>query len=133
MFDRRQVDERLGLASPDRIVVDMPEVNFQPIRWSGFLDHALPSISFVKGFRFGLLARQVSDRCRPGAPARPAEVSAKRIVEGKPAARLTIELKPRHPGLRRAGPFVRGFERKRGLRRPLPCGRSSCLILVTAA
>ena len=86
-----------ALASPDRIVVDMPEVNFQ-------LD---PSVgragaprddSLVKDFRFGLLAagksRIVVDLARTACPA---DVSTKPIVEGAPAARLTIELKSCEP------------------------------------
>jgi N-acetylmuramoyl-L-alanine amidase len=86
-----------ALASPDRIVVDMPEVNFQldPSIGRGA---ALPNVSLVKGFRFGLLvpgkSRIVIDLARAACPA---EVSAKPIVEGEPAARLTIELKPCDP------------------------------------
>ena len=52
----------------------------------------------MKDFRFGLLApgksRIVIDLARAACPA---EVSAKPIVEGEPAARLTIELKPCDP------------------------------------
>ncbi len=99
VFDlSRQVDASASaLASPDRIVVDMPEVNFQ-LNPSVGRTGALTNISFVKGFRFGLLApgksRIVIDLARAACPAR---VSASRIVEGKPAARLTIELKPCDP------------------------------------
>ena len=85
------------MASPDRIVVDMPEVNFQVDPSVGRIG-ALPNISFVKGFRFGLLApgksRIVIDLARAACPA---EISARPIVEGKPAARLTIELKSCDP------------------------------------
>ena len=99
MFDlSRTVDASASaLASPDRIVVDMPEVNFQLDPSVGRVG-ALPNASLVKGFRFGLLApgksRIVIDLARPACPA---QVSAKPIVEGEPAARLTIELKPCDP------------------------------------
>ena len=95
VFDlSRPVDaSATALASPDRIVVDMPEVNFQVDPSVGRIG-ALPNVSFVKGFRFGLLApgksRIVIDLARAACPA---EISARPIVEGKPAARLTIELK----------------------------------------
>jgi N-acetylmuramoyl-L-alanine amidase len=83
-----------ALSAPDRIVIDMPEVNFQldPSvgRASGQRDDSL-----VKGFRFGLLAagksRIVIDLARTACPA---DVSSRPIVDGAPAARLTIELKP---------------------------------------
>jgi N-acetylmuramoyl-L-alanine amidase len=99
VFDlSRTVDASASaLASPDRIVVDMSEVNFQ-------LDSSVgrvgvpPNASLVRGFRFGLLApgksRIVVDLARPACPA---QVSAKPIVEGEPAARLTIELRPCDP------------------------------------
>ena len=86
-----------ALGSPDRIVVDMPEVNFQLDPSVGRIG-APPSGSLVKGFRFGLLApgksRIILDLARAACPA---EVSARPIVEGEPAARLTIELKPCEP------------------------------------
>jgi N-acetylmuramoyl-L-alanine amidase len=96
VFDlSRSVDARAAaLAAPDRVVVDTPEVNFQ-------LDPSVGKVgapsngSLVKGFRFGLLApgrsRIVVDLARTACPA---EVSSRPIVEGEPAARLTIELKP---------------------------------------
>ena len=94
----RSVDATASaLALPDRIVVDMPEVNFHLNSLVGRVG-ALPSGSLVKGFRFGLLAqgrsRIVIDLARTACPA---QVSAKSIVEGEPAARLTIELKPCDP------------------------------------
>jgi N-acetylmuramoyl-L-alanine amidase len=83
-----------ALASPDRIVVDMPQVNFQLDPSAGRVG-SLVNVSLVKAFRFGLLApgksRIVIDLARSACPA---EVSARPIVEGEPAARLTIELKP---------------------------------------
>ncbi len=83
-----------ALASPDRIVIDMPEVNFQLDPSVGRVS-AAPEGSPVKGFRFGRLAagksRIVVDLARAACPS---EISSKPIVEGKSAARLTIELKP---------------------------------------
>ena len=96
VFDlSRSVDASASaLASPDRIVVDMPEVNFQLDPSAGRVG-ASPNGSLVKGFRFGLLApgksRIVIDLARTACPS---EVAARPIVEGEPAARLTIELKP---------------------------------------
>jgi N-acetylmuramoyl-L-alanine amidase len=96
VFDlSRPVDaSAFALTSPDRIVVDLPEVNFQLDPSVGRLG-ALGAAPLVKSFRFGLLAagksRIVVDLAREACPA---EVSAKPIVEGAPAARLTIELKP---------------------------------------
>lgn len=94
----RSVDASASaLASPDRIVVDMPEVNFQLDPSAGRV-RAPSNVSFVKGFRFGLLApgksRIVIDLARTACPS---EVAARPIVEGEPAARLTIELKPCDP------------------------------------
>jgi N-acetylmuramoyl-L-alanine amidase len=95
VFDlSRPVDASASaLASPDRIVVDMPEVKFQ-FDFAGSGVDALPNVSIVKGFRFGLLApgksRIVIDLARAACPV---EVSARPIVEGEPAARLTIALK----------------------------------------
>jgi len=95
VFDLSQpvVAQTYAIPSPDRIVVDLPEVNFQ-------LDPALgrPSSAddaLVTAFRFGLLApgrsRIVIDLARPACPA---EVGSTPIVEGAPASRLKIELKP---------------------------------------
>ena len=99
VFDlSRSVDASASaLASPDRIVVDMPEVNFQLDPAVGRIG-ILPNVLLVKGFRFGLLApgksRIIVDLARTACPL---EVSAKPIVEGEPAARLTIELKACDP------------------------------------
>ncbi len=99
VFDlSRSVDASASaLALPDRIVVDMPEVNFQLDPSVGRVG-ALAKGSVVKGFRFGLLApgksRIVIDLARAACPV---QVSAEPIVEGEPAARLRIELKPCDP------------------------------------
>jgi N-acetylmuramoyl-L-alanine amidase len=96
VFDlSRSVDASASaLASPERIVVDMPEVNFQLDPSAGRVG-GLSNVSFVKGFRFGLLApgksRVVIDLARTACPS---EVAARPVVEGEPAARLTIDLKP---------------------------------------
>ncbi len=95
VFDlSRSVDARaFALTSPDRIVVDLPEVNFQLDPSVGRVG-ALGAAQVVKSFRFGLLApgksQIVVDLAREACPA---EVSTKPIVEGAPAARLIIELK----------------------------------------
>ena len=99
VFDMsRSVDATASvLSSPDRIIIETPQVNFELDPSVGRIG-ALPDGFVVKGFRFGLLApgrsRIVIDLARSACPAR---VSAKPIVEGEPAARLTIELKPCDP------------------------------------
>jgi N-acetylmuramoyl-L-alanine amidase len=101
VFDlSRPVDATASaLASPDRIVVDTPEVNFQLDPSVGRVGE-LSAVSLVKGFRFGLLApgrsRIVIDLARTACPA---QVSTRPIVEGEPAARLVIELKPCDPSV----------------------------------
>jgi N-acetylmuramoyl-L-alanine amidase len=96
VFDlSRAVDAKsAALASPDRIIIDMPEVAFQVDPAVGRVS-AGPEGSPVKGFRFGPLgvgkSRIVVDLARVACPS---EISSKPIVEGKSAARLTIELKP---------------------------------------
>jgi N-acetylmuramoyl-L-alanine amidase len=98
VFDlSRAVDaSAFALTSPNRIVVDLPEVNFQLDPSVGRVSAS--SASLVKGFRFGLLAagksRIVVDLAREACPA---DVSTKPIVDGAPAARLTIEIKPCDP------------------------------------
>ena len=93
VFDlSRHVDASASvLASPDRIVVDLPEVNFQLDPSVGRISRS--NIWLVKGFRFGLVdpgkSRIVVDLARATCPA---QVSVKPIVEGEPAERLTIEL-----------------------------------------
>src|SRR5271166_435401 len=77
----------------------MPEVIFRLDPSVGRIG-ALRDDSLVKDFRFGLLvagkSRIVIDLARPACPA---DVSAKPIVDGAPAARLTIELKPCNPSV----------------------------------
>jgi N-acetylmuramoyl-L-alanine amidase len=101
VFDlSRSVDANASaLGSPFRIVVDMPEVKFQLDPSVGRAG-ALPTVSLVKSFRFGLLApgksRIVVDLVRAACPT---EVSTKPIVANESAARLTIELKPCDPSV----------------------------------
>lgn len=82
-----------ALTSPDRIVVDLPEVNFQIDPAAG-RDADARDAPLVKAFRFGLLApgksRIVIDLARPACPS---PVEAKPIIDGAPASRLKIELK----------------------------------------
>src|SRR3984957_308033 len=99
VFDlSRAVDAKpAALASPDRIVIDLSEVNFDLDPSVGRIG-AAPEGSLVKSFRFGPLAagksRIVVDLARVTCPS---EISVKPIVEGKPATRLTIVLKPCAP------------------------------------
>ena len=83
-----------ALASPDRIIVDLPEVNFQLDPWHERAG-AGNAAAIVKAFRFGLLAphesRIVIDLARSACPAR---VESKPIADGALASRLKIELKP---------------------------------------
>lgn len=101
VFDlSRSVDATASvLGLPYRIVVDMPEVKFQLDPSVGRAG-ARSIVPLVKGFRFGLLApgksRIVVDLARAACPT---QVSAKPIVEGESAARLTIELKPCDPSV----------------------------------
>jgi N-acetylmuramoyl-L-alanine amidase len=96
VFDvSRPVDAHVyALSAPDRMIVDLPEVNFQvdPSLGRGSV---AGDATLIKAFRFGLLApgksRIVIDLARPACPT---EVGSKPIVEGEPASRLNIELKP---------------------------------------
>ena len=96
VFDlSRSVDARAyTLGSPDRIVVDMPEVNFQIDPSVGRFVVSRDA-SPIKAFRFGLLAtgrsRIVIDLQRLACPG---AIEAKPIIDGAPASRLKIELKP---------------------------------------
>jgi N-acetylmuramoyl-L-alanine amidase len=99
VFDlSRAVDATASaLASPDRLVVDMAEVNFQIDPSVGRIVD-LSDVSLVRGFRFGVMApgksRIVIDLARSACPG---DISARPIVQGESAARLTIEIKPCDP------------------------------------
>jgi N-acetylmuramoyl-L-alanine amidase len=99
VFDlSRTVDARASaMTSPDRIVIDVPEVSFRLEPSVGRLG-APRDGALVKDFRFGLLSagksRIVIDLARTACPA---GVSTRPIVDGAPAARLTIELKACDP------------------------------------
>jgi N-acetylmuramoyl-L-alanine amidase len=96
VFDlSRSVDARAyTLGSPDRIVVDVPEVNFQIDPSVGRFGVSRDA-SLIKAFRFGLLApgksRIVIDLQRSACPS---AIETKPIIDGAPASRLKIELKP---------------------------------------
>ena len=83
-----------ALPSPDRIIVDLPEVNFQ-LNSSVVRESVANDATIVKAFRFGLLApgksRIVIDLVRPACPT---EVVSKPVVDGASASRLWIELRP---------------------------------------
>jgi N-acetylmuramoyl-L-alanine amidase len=89
-----------AMADPNRIVIDVPEVNFQidPAVGRGAQGRALGQI--VKSFRFGLLApgksRIVIDLA---GPARVERVSTIAIARGAEAARLRIDLKRCEPAV----------------------------------
>ncbi|THD45577.1 MAG: N-acetylmuramoyl-L-alanine amidase [Bradyrhizobium sp.] len=82
-----------ALVDPDRIVVDMAEVNFQ-IDPSVGRPTAARGDAIVKTFRFGLLgpgrSRVVVDLAKPACVA---SVEMTPIAKGAAASRLTIELK----------------------------------------
>jgi N-acetylmuramoyl-L-alanine amidase len=90
----RPVDARaFTLASPDRIVVDLPEIVFQVGPEAGRVN-AADGGGLVKAFRFGRLAlgksRIVMDL---SGPACPVGVDFKPIAAGLSASRMTIEIK----------------------------------------
>ncbi len=83
-----------ALPSPDRIIVDLPEVNFQ-LDPSVGREGVANDPTIIKAFRFGTLAsgksRIVIDLARPACPT---GVGSKPVVDGASASRLQIELKP---------------------------------------
>ncbi len=92
---------------PDRLVLDLPEVNFQVDPASGRLDPQ--GVGLIRAFRFGLFApgrsRIVVDLGGPAALRR-AEVAS---IAGGAASRLTVELAPTdrptfHAAARRPAP-----------------------------
>jgi N-acetylmuramoyl-L-alanine amidase len=84
-----------AMVDPDRIVIDVPEVNFQvdPAVGRAVQGRALGAI--VKSFRFGLFgpgkSRIVIDLA---APARVTRIAAQPIAKGAAPARLQIDLTP---------------------------------------
>ncbi len=82
-----------ALADPDRIIVDVPEVNFQVDPAVGRPQPGRPLGSIVKSFRFGLLgpgkSRIVIDLA---GPARVERLTTSAIAKGAQAARLQIDL-----------------------------------------
>ncbi len=82
-----------SMADPDRIIVDVPEVNFQIDPAVGRAPQGRALGQIVKSFRFGLLApgksRIVIDLA---VPARVTRVATRAIASGAEPARLQIEL-----------------------------------------
>ena len=102
------------MASPDRIVVDMPEVSFQLDPSVGRVG-ALRDDSLVKDFRFGLLAagksRIVIDLARPACPAeRFRQTDRRRRARGATDDRTEAL---RSLSFRRARPFAGRFDCRR--------------------
>ena len=81
------------MVDPDRIIIDVPEVNFQIDPAIGRAPQGRSLGQIVKSFRFGLLgagkSRIVIDLA---APARVTRVATQAIVNGAEAARLQIDL-----------------------------------------
>ena len=81
------------IVSPDRIVLDMQEVDFRLAPGVGRVVAPKPD-ALVKAFRFGLFgpgkARVVIDLARPACVAR---VDTRKLARASQAARLTLELK----------------------------------------
>jgi N-acetylmuramoyl-L-alanine amidase len=95
----RLVDARaFQLAGPDRIIIDLPEVNFQIDPAVGRSAADPRAGALIKSFRFGLLApgksRIVIDLAEP---ARIDRISTKPIAAGADPARLQIELSRCNP------------------------------------
>jgi N-acetylmuramoyl-L-alanine amidase len=91
----RPVEARVyALASPDRVVLDLQEINFQLDASVGRLAGANVG-PVVKAFRFGRMAPHTSQIVIDLAqPACPIQVESKPIADGATASRLKIELKP---------------------------------------
>ncbi len=82
-----------SMADPDRIIVDVPEVNFQIDPAVGRAPQGGSLGRIVKSFRFGLLARGKSRIVIDlAAPARVTRVATQAIAKGADPARLQIEL-----------------------------------------
>lgn len=100
--------------APDRLVLDLPEVNFQVDPAAGRLDPG--GVGLIRAFRFGLFApgrsRIVVDLGGPAALRR-AEVAS---IAGGDASRLTVELVPTDRASFHAA-----------ARRPLPEGAASAV------
>ena len=82
------------LAAPDRIVVNLPEVNFQLAPQLGRVATG-DTVAIVKAFRFGLLApHELQIIIDLGRPACPDRVESKPILAGASPSRLEIAIKP---------------------------------------
>src|SRR5579884_3509000 len=118
-----------ALADPDRIVVDVPEVNFQIDPAVGRPQPGRALGGIVKSFRFGLLgpgkSRIVIDL---NGPARIERLSTVAIAKGAQAARLQIDLGRCEPAV-----FLQSVKEAEPTAPPRPGRRSSCSILAMAA
>jgi N-acetylmuramoyl-L-alanine amidase len=89
-----------SMTDPDRIIIDVPEVNFQVDPALGRAPQGRPLGQVVKSFRFGLLgpgkSRIVIDLA---SPARVTRVATQAIAEGARPARLQIELSRCEPAV----------------------------------
>lgn len=85
------------IQSPDRIVLDMPEVDFRLSPSVGRVAGVKPD-ALVKAFRYGLFgpgkSRVVIDLARPACVAK---VDARRLAPRRAATRLTLELRSCSP------------------------------------
>ena len=82
------------IEAPDRILLDMPEVDFRLSPGVGRVAAAKPG-AIVKAFRFGLFgpgkSRVVVDLAQPACVVR---VATRRLTASAEASRMTLELKP---------------------------------------
>src|SRR5579863_3162852 len=89
-----------AMADPDRIVIDIPEVNFQVDPAVGRAAQGKALGSLVRSFRFGLLgagkSRIVIDLA---APARVERLTTSAVAKGAQPARLEIDLKRCEPAV----------------------------------
>ncbi|MDE3174527.1 MAG: N-acetylmuramoyl-L-alanine amidase [Pseudomonadota bacterium] len=85
------------IQAPDRIVLDMPEVDFRLSPGAGHVAGARPD-ALVKAFRFGLFgpgkSRVVIDLARPACVSK---IDTRRLVHNRAASRLTLELRSCSP------------------------------------
>jgi N-acetylmuramoyl-L-alanine amidase len=89
-----------ALADPDRIIIDVPEVNFQIDPSVGRAAQGKALDPLIRSFRFGTLSpgksRIVIDLT---GPARVERLSSSPVAKGASASRLEIDLKPCEPAV----------------------------------
>jgi N-acetylmuramoyl-L-alanine amidase len=89
-----------AMADPERIIIDIPEVNFQidPSIGRAAQGRALDQV--VRSFRFGTLSRGKSRIVIDlTGPARVEKLSTSAVAKGAQASRLEIDLKPCEPSI----------------------------------